>query len=232
MPSWDDDYCRIHPEVRPGPYVMCAVSDGGQGMDTRTLARIFEPFFTTKEKGVGTGLGLATVYGIVKQHQGHITVYSEPGRGTTFKVYLPLIEALKDAPVQAWEPGSRPRGNETVLVVEDEEIVRKLACEALEILGYRTLSAPDPGAAIEICSTHQGPIELLLTDVVLPQMDGRRLFDALSSQRPDLKVLYVSGYTENFIVHHGVLDKGLHFMQKPFNVNNLARKVREVLDAR
>ena len=227
----DDDYCRVHPEVRPGPYVMFAVSDAGQGMDSRTLARIFEPFFTTKEKGVGTGLGLATVYGIVKQHQGHISVYSEPGRGTTFKIYLPRMEALKDSPLPTWEPGSRPRGNETVLVVEDEEIVRKLACEALEVLGYRTLSAPDPGAAIEICNSHQGPIELLLTDVVLPQMDGRRLFEALSSVRPGLKVLYVSGYTENFIVHHGVLDKGLHFMQKPFNINRLAGKVREILDA-
>jgi two-component system, cell cycle sensor histidine kinase and response regulator CckA len=227
----DDDYCRMHAEVRPGPYVMFAVSDAGQGMDSCTLARIFEPFFTTKEKGVGTGLGLATVYGIVKQHQGHISVYSEPGRGTTFKIYLPRIEALKDSPLPTWEPGSRPHGNETVLVVEDEEIVRKLACEALEVLGYRTLSAPDPRTAIEICSSHQGPIELLLTDVVLPQMDGRRLFEALSSVRPDLKVLYVSGYTENFIVHHGVLDKGLHFMQKPFNLNRLAGKVREILDA-
>lgn len=192
----DQDYARLHPEVRPGQYVMLAVSDNGQGMNSSTLARIFEPFFTTKEKGVGTGLGLATVYGIVKQHQGHINVYSELGRGTTFKVYLPLAEALPDSPAQTSDPGPRPHGKETILVVEDEEIVRTLACEALGILGYVTLPAASPREAIEISSTHEGSIHLVLTDVVLPQMDGRRLFDSLSSKRPDLKVLYVSGYTE------------------------------------
>ncbi|MBI5570847.1 MAG: PAS domain S-box protein [Desulfomonile tiedjei] len=227
----DDDYCRIHPEVRPGPYVMFAVSDTGQGMDSQTLARIFEPFFTTKEKGVGTGLGLATVYGIVKQHQGHILVYSEAGRGTTFKVYLPRGEATADPKVQTWDPGPRPHGNETVLLVEDEEIVRTLASEALEILGYHTLPASDPREAIAICNAYEGTIHLLLSDVVLPQMDGRSLFAALSTKRPGLKVLYVSGYTENFIVHHGVLDKGVHFMHKPFNIDNLARKVRQILDS-
>ncbi len=228
----DEDYSRMHPEVRPGPYVMFAVSDSGQGMDSSTLARIFEPFFTTKEKGVGTGLGLATVYGIVKQHQGHINVYSELGRGTTFKVYFPRAEALPDSKVQISDPGPRPHGKETILVVEDEEIVRTLACEALGILGYVTLPAAGPKEAIEISSTHETSIHLMLTDVVLPQMDGRRLFDTLSSERPDLKVLYVSGYTENFIVHHGVLDNGLNFMAKPFNIDDLARKVRQILDAR
>ncbi|MGO9572480.1 MAG: PAS domain S-box protein [Desulfomonilaceae bacterium] len=227
----DEDYSRMHPEVRPGQYVMFAVSDSGQGMDSPTLERMFEPFFTTKEKGVGTGLGLATVYGIAKQHQGHINVYSELGRGTTFKVYLPRAEALPTPRVQAWDPGPRPHGKETILVVEDEEVVRTLACEALGILGYHTLCAASPREALEICGSHVGSIDLVLTDVVLPQMDGRHLFDALSSRRPNLKVLYVSGYTENFIVHHGILDTGLHFMAKPFNIDDLARKVRQILDA-
>jgi PAS domain S-box-containing protein len=226
----DADYARAHAEVRPGEYVMFAVSDSGQGMDSQTLARVFEPFFTTKEKGVGTGLGLATVYGIVKQHQGHVNVYSEPGRGATFKVYFPRVNASADDVAPAWDPGPRPRGNETILVVEDDEPVRKLACEALEILGYQTLSASDPPEAIAMCDTYDGRIDLLMTDVVLPHMDGRSLFRALSEKRPDLKVLYVSGYTENFIVHHGVLDKGLPFMQKPFNVDSLARKVRQAID--
>ena len=227
----DEDYARMHSEVCPGQYVMFAVSDSGLGMDTQTLTRIFEPFYTTKGEGQGTGLGLATVYGIVKQHRGHVNVYREPGRGTIFKVYFPRTEAPSDSVPSVEESGPRPNGNETILLVEDDELVRNLACEALEMFGYPTLTAADPAEAIAICDDHRGTIDLLLTDVILPQMDGRRLFEVLSSKLPDLKVLYVSGYTHNFIVHHGVLDKNLNFMQKPFSIDNLARKVRQVLDA-
>ncbi len=226
----DNEYSRIYPEVQPGKYVMFAVSDTGKGMDPQTILRIFEPFFTTKEKGLGTGLGLATVYGIVKQHRGHIAVYSEPGRGTTFKVYFPLAEFLPDSSALSGDVGPRPSGQETVLVVEDEETVRNLVCEALGVLGYHTLSASEPGEAIDICRIHNGQIDLLLTDVVLPDTDGRSLFNSLSAMRPDLKVLYVSGYTENFIVRHGVLDKGVHFLHKPFDVDSLARMVRKIID--
>ncbi len=227
----DESYCRMYPEVAPGQYVVFCVSDNGMGMDAKTLSCVFEPFFTTKDKGVGTGLGLSTVYGIVKQHSGHVTVYSEPDRGTTFKIYLPRTGEAPIPRTHLETARVRPLGTETVLIVEDEEMVRQLACEALTMLGYRTLCASTPGEAIEISSSYREEIELLLTDVVLPQMDGRTLFDTIAPHRPNLKVLYVSGYTENFIVHHGVLDKGVHFMQKPFNVDNLARKVREILDS-
>jgi two-component system, cell cycle sensor histidine kinase and response regulator CckA len=226
----DPAYCQTHPEVEPGPYAMFAVSDSGIGMDHETLSRVFDPFFTTKEKGVGTGLGLATVHGIVKQHHGHITVYSELGRGTTFKVYIPMTKDLPRTRAEIKPQSPRAGGTETVLIVEDEEIVRSLAREALDMLGYHVLDAASPVAAIEICRSYNGPVHLLMTDVVLPKMDGRTLFKTLSPSRPDLKVLYVSGYTENFIVHHGVLDEGVHFMQKPFNLDNLARKIRQILD--
>jgi PAS domain S-box-containing protein len=226
----DEEYAQSHPEVTPGDYVMMAVSDTGRGMDSQVLARIFDPFFTTKEKGVGTGLGLSTVYGIVKQHKGHISAYSEPDLGSTFKVYLPCAHEAIDHPMKKSSTQSIPRGNESVLVVEDEEIVRNLTCEALEMLGYSTLAASDPEEAIALCDMHEGPIELLLTDVVLPRMDGKTLFERLVRTRPHLKVLYVSGYTENFIVHHGVLERTVQFLQKPFTIEGLARKVREVLD--
>jgi PAS domain S-box-containing protein len=225
----DKDYARTHPDVRPGPYVMIAVSDNGVGMNSETRAQIFDPFFTTKERGKGTGLGLSMVYGIVKQHQGHISVYSEPGRGTTFKVYLPLCEDTIDLAGEAPAPALPHAGTETVLVVEDDEIVLRLACEALEILGYTVLSASHPLEAVQIGKEYQGPIQLLLTDVVLPQMDGPSLFRVLLHERPTLKVLYVSGYASNFIVHHGVLDPGVHFLQKPFTVEDLAAKIRETL---
>jgi two-component system, cell cycle sensor histidine kinase and response regulator CckA len=226
----DEEYARTHPEVEPGPYVMLAVSDTGRGMKQETLERIFDPFFTTKEKGIGTGLGLSTVYGIVKQHHGHISVYSEIGRGTVFKVFLARVE---DPVEQVPKPAAtmpRKEAHEWILVVEDEEIVRHLACEALTLLGYSTLAAGDPEEALKVCDTHPGTIHLLLTDVVLPRMDGRTLFGLLSAQRPELRVLYVSGYTENFIVRRGVLDRNVHFMQKPFTVEDLALKVRQVLD--
>ncbi len=226
----DEEYARAHIEVEAGPYLVVTVSDTGRGMDAKTLKCIFDPFFTTKEQGVGTGLGLSTVYGIVKQHRGHITVYSEPDRGTIFRVYLPLVKKETQEDPKAVCVDARPCGNETVLVVEDEEVVRKLACEALQMLGYTTLAAADPDEARSVSSEHKGVIHLLFTDVVLPQMDGRSLFKCLAPSRPEMKVIFVSGYTENFIVHRGVLDQGVHFMQKPFNLDMLARKVREVLD--
>lgn len=226
----DYEYSQTHPEVEAGPYVMFSVSDSGHGMDEATVSRVFEPFFTTKEKGLGTGLGLSTVYGIVKQHRGHITVYSEPRRGTTFKVYLPKVDESAEQATVRGVAELRPHGGETVLIVEDEEMVRDLTAEALDMLGYSVLAASDPAAAKAVSSDHDGPIHLLLTDVVLPGMDGRSLFEKLSPQRPKMKVLYVSGYTENFVVHHGILDAGVNFLPKPFTVDGLAQKVREVLD--
>ncbi|MGO9121401.1 MAG: PAS domain S-box protein [Desulfomonilaceae bacterium] len=226
----DDEYAITHSEVTSGPYVMLAVSDTGSGMDSQTMSRIFDPFFTTKTREKGTGLGLSTTYGIVKQHQGHISVYSELARGTTFKIYLPL--APDTVPIEIKDPrtGNQIRGSETILVVEDEELVRELTSEALQALGYKVLEAGDPAEAKKIGEKYKGALNLLLTDVVLPQMDGKRLFGELSPLFPDMRVLYVSGYTENAIVHHGVLDVGVQFLQKPFTMDALARKVREVLD--
>ncbi len=226
----DEDYARTQADLEPGLYVLCAVTDSGVGMDSSTMSHIFDPFFTTKDKGVGTGLGLATVYGIVKQHQGHVVVESQPGRGTVFKVYFQLVREPSDKSLAPEGDKLRPLGTETVLVVEDEDAVRNLACEALEMLGYATLSASDPLQAMETSDNYGGPIHLLLSDVVLPQMDGNTLYKRLAETRPDMKVLYVSGYTEDFIVHHGVLDHGVHFLAKPFTVDTLAQKVRAILD--
>jgi CheY-like chemotaxis protein len=226
----DEKYARKHGDVEPGPYVMFAVSDTGMGMDPETRSQIFDPFFTSKEKGRGTGLGLATVYGIVKQHQGHIAVYTEVGKGTTFKVYLPReTEDAPDELPKAAVVAQQPFGTETVLIVEDEEVVRDLLSETLGMWGYRTIEAGSPQEALNASEQHQGPINLLLTDVVLPQMDGKSLFDLLSQTRPEMKVLYMSGYTDEAIVRHGVLDRGVPFLQKPFTVHKLAGKMREVL---
>jgi two-component system, cell cycle sensor histidine kinase and response regulator CckA len=228
--SLDEDYARAHPEVTPGPHVMFAVSDTGIGMDQEIISKIFEPFFTTKDPGRGTGLGLSTVFGIVKQHQGHVSVYSEQGRGTTFKVYLPRVESSRRPRSDDTERSPHSGGTETVMVVEDEEIVRRFATEALRLLGYRALAAQGPEAALEIARKHEEPIDLLLTDVVMPHLDGQRLYNVIVKMRPKIKVLYMSGYAGNAIVHHGVLDPGVAFLQKPLTMEKLASKVREVLD--
>ncbi len=226
----DEQGVRSRSELRPGPYVLVSVSDTGLGMDSRTISRVFDPFFTTKDKSSSTGLGLSTVYGIVKQHGGHVEVISEPGAGTTFHVYLQEAAEVLESNEAAGPPPSQPKGTETVLVVEDEDMVRDLACEVLKILGYETLNASNPSDALTVCERHEGKIHLLLTDVVLPQMDGRALFHHVSSTMPDIKVLYMSGYTDDAIGEHGVLGRDVHFLQKPFTLDVLAQKVREVLD--
>ena len=225
----DADYAGHHVSVIPGRYVMMAVSDTGHGMDAATQSHLFEPFFTTKEKGKGTGLGLATAYGIVKQHGGNIWVYTEPGNGATFKVYLPRAEEAASAAKPAADPGMS-RGEETILIVEDEPAVRAVAERALKARGYALLTASNAEQAESLFSEHPERISLLLTDVVLPGINGRMLYDRLKSKKPDLKVLYMSGYTDNAIVHQGTLDTSVAFMQKPFTVEMAARKVRQVLD--
>ncbi|MCD6554092.1 MAG: GAF domain-containing protein [Anaerolineae bacterium] len=226
----DENYAHQHMEVQPGPYVMLAVSDTGMGMDDETQAHIFEPFFTTKGVGQGTGLGLATVYGIVKQSGGHIRVYSEPGHGTTFKIYLPRIEEVVESDRRAPIPGESPPGRETILLVEDEDMVRDLARRVLLQRGYTVLEARHGREAFQICEQHRGPIHLLVTDVVMPLMNGRELAKRLTTLHPEMKVLYISGYTDNIIIHHGLLEPGMAFLQKPFTPAALAHKVRQALD--
>ncbi|MBL7648244.1 MAG: response regulator [Candidatus Hydrogenedentes bacterium] len=227
----DATYARHHPNVAPGPHVMLAVSDTGTGMDAETRQKIFEPFFTTKEVGRGTGLGLATVYGIVKQHNGSIWVYSEPGQGSTFKVYFPaaLEAATGNSPIQA-VPESL-KGTERILVVEDDEIVRQLIVETLQAEGYKITSAPLPQKAIDIFAAAQPPFDLLVTDVILPGMNGKELYLHLRTGAPDLKVLYVSGYTRDVISRHGLLEKGILHLQKPFTIRGLLVAVRDALNA-
>jgi two-component system cell cycle sensor histidine kinase/response regulator CckA len=228
----DDAYRRAHASLQPGAYVMLAVSDTGCGMDQETQSRIFEPFFTTKDKGKGTGLGLSTVYGIVKQSGGYVFAYSEPGRGTSFKVYLPRVN--EDAPQEAATESSRKtrhQGCETVLLVEDEESVRELIREALEARGYNVCSARNGNEALAIATRQELQIDLMITDVVMPGMGGRELATRIATIRPRTRILYLSGYTEDAIVHHGVLELGTAFLQKPFTLDALASKVREVLEA-
>ncbi len=225
----DEAYTSKHPEAQPGLHVMLAVSDTGYGMDAATRQRIFEPFFTTKPREHGTGLGLSTVFGIVKQHGGNIWVYSEPGQGTTFKIYLPAVETLTTT-VPAEDPVAELlQGTETILVVEDEAAVRELVSSTLQAYGYRVLETDDPDRGLELAAAHKGVIHLLLTDVIMPGMNGWQLFQQLVATRQELKVLYMSGYTDNAIAHHGVLDEGVAFLQKPFTIHHLLQKVRAVL---
>jgi PAS domain S-box-containing protein len=227
----DEEYAARHLAVKPGSYVQLAVTDTGCGMDEQTRARIFDPFFTTKEKGKGTGLGLSTVYGIVKQSGGDIWVYSELGQGTTFKIYLPRELSVAKATVVT--PPAVPmlsKGTETILVVEDEEALRKIAQRILGLAGYKVLTAANGHDALLVSAEHAGEVQLLLTDVVMPRMSGRVLAEELVKTQPNLKVLYMSGYTDDAIVHHGVLEAGIHFLPKPFTSADLMRKVREVLD--
>jgi PAS domain S-box-containing protein len=228
--AFDEAYCTDHTGFSPGSYVMLGVSDDGSGMDRDVLEHLFEPFFTTKGVGKGTGLGLSMVYGIVKQNDGYINVYSEPGRGTTFKIYL---RAYRDdtaqipvgAPAQA-----APCGTETILLVEDEEMLRELGKVMLEKLGYSVFTAGAPGEAIRLAEARAEEVDLLITDVVLPEMSGRDLADRIRVIKPRLKCLFMSGYTANVIAHQGVLDEGVKFIQKPFSIRDLAAKVREALE--
>ncbi|MBI3662326.1 MAG: response regulator [Acidobacteria bacterium] len=226
----DSQYVNAHAAVPPGQYVLLAVTDTGTGMDDATKASIFEPFFTTKEKGRGAGLGLATVYGIVKQSGGHIWVYSEPGQGTTFKIYFPRAEDALAAPAPARAAVSAPRGTETILVAEDEEAIRTLTCEFLQLSGYAALGAASPAEALLLAERHEGRIPLLVTDVVMPGMSGRDLAKRVKQLRPEIKILFVSGYPDQAIVRHGVLDGGISFLPKPFSRYDLLRTVRDILD--
>jgi PAS domain S-box-containing protein len=224
----DAAYAAHHSVVPPGAYVLLSVSDAGVGMDEHTKAHVFEPFFTTKERGKGTGLGLATVYGIVKQSGGFVWVYSELGHGTTLKLYFPRVDERVETPERARATASI-RGTETVLLAEDAAAVRAVAYEVLTRHGYTVLLAPDGRSALSIAADHAGPLHLLVTDVIMPEMSGRQLADRLKEIRPELKVLFVSGYTDDAITRHGVLEPGIAFLQKPFTPESLARKVREVL---
>jgi PAS domain S-box-containing protein len=226
----DDGYCSMHPYVKPGRFVMIAVSDTGHGMSEEVKEHIFEPFFTTKAKGSGTGLGLSTTYGVVKQAGGSIEVYSEVGMGTTFKIYLPRAEGEASQLVRDDQPQKLLGGTETVLLVEDEEIVRDLCVSILDELGYRVLQASNGKEAIALSKGHGGQIDLLMTDVVMPGMNGRELATQLILDHPEARVLFTSGYTENVIVHHGVLDDSVSFLGKPYSPSALAKKIREVLD--
>ena len=227
--TFNEAYCRDHLESTPGTFVMLGVSDDGSGMERSTQRRIFEPYFTTKQVGEGTGLGLATVFGIVKQNQGRIEVYSEPGKGTTFKIYLPVQEVEEMDAGLAQQSGKPPRGSETVLLVEDEAALLGLSKRLLERLGYRVICASSPRMALRCAETNE-PIDLMVTDVIMPEMNGRDLANQLQLARPGLKVLFISGYTANVVAHHGVLDAGVCFLAKPFSVKDLAFKVREALD--
>jgi len=220
---------REHSLIEPGPYVLLSVSDTGAGMDKETQSHIFEPFFTTKEKGKGTGLGLSTVYGIVKQSGGYIFAHSELGAGTTFRIYLPRVADPAAQPGAAKYAQGPVGGSETVLLVEDEDSVRELVRETLCSKGYTVMEAPDGVSGMKVAETYQGKIDILVTDVVMPGMSGRDLAQRISASRPDIRVLYLSGYTEDAIIHEGVLDPGTAFLQKPFTLQALARKVRDVL---
>lgn len=227
----DDVYCADRPECVPGDYVMLAVSDNGYGMSKETLTMIFEPFFTTNKEGQGTGLGLATVYGIVKQNNGFINVYSEPGVGTTFKIYLPRNTEHDDAPEDKKIETDLPGGNETILIVEDEITVLSLTQAMLEALGYNVLAAGNKDLAFHLVQNHAGAIDLLLTDIVMPDINGKELAERMAHLKPGMKCLYMSGYTADVIARQGILEEGIHFISKPFSLRDLANKIRAVLEA-
>jgi two-component system cell cycle sensor histidine kinase/response regulator CckA len=227
--EFDEEYATLHPSTQPGRHVMLAVIDNGCGMDAKTKAHMFEPFYTTKEFGKGTGLGLSTVYGIVKQSGGSVWVYTELGIGTTFKIYLPCVGPVLEIVSPADKVEEVNRGSQTILIVEDDEALLQVTHRSLEEVGYAILAARNPVEAIEVAESHPGPIHLMVTDVVLPGINGAQLASHLSRLRPEMKVLFVSGYTDDTIVHHGVLEPGLAFLQKPFSPKALARKVSEVL---
>jgi CheY-like chemotaxis protein len=229
----DEEYARKHPGTLAGPHAMLAVSDNGIGMDEKTAERIFEPFFTTKEQGKGTGLGLSTVYGIIKQSGGNIWVYSEPGCGTTFKIYLPLATGVASPGEKSSNSALRAvsQGHETILLVEDEAGVRELITEVLSTVGYHVLSATDGQDALKVSAGHGDQIQLMITDVIMPSMSGRELADRLRIERPEMRVLFISGYTSDAIGRHGVLDENIAFLEKPFTPASIARKVRELLDS-
>jgi len=228
----DAQYASRHVDVAPGRYVMLAVTDTGVGMTPDILAQLFEPFFTTKDDGVGAGFGLSTVYGIVKQSGGHIDVYSEVGRGTTFKVYLPRVDQPADALTAPTRPPPQStRGSETILLVEDDDLVRNVTCSMLAAFGYSVLEAKTGDQALSLSERHAGPVHLVLTDIVMPRMDGKQLVGRISHARPGVRVMYMSGYTENAILHQGEIDPGTSFLQKPFGPEELAAKLRKALDA-
>jgi len=229
--AFDEAYCSEHPVFNPGEYVLLAVSDNGCGMDAGTLGNIFEPFFTTKGPGKGTGLGLATVYGVVKQNDGFVNVHSEPDQGTTFKIYLPRFKAKADLLQKDVKSIPTELGHETILLVEDEIAILRLTTQMLERLGYKVVAAKTPGEAIHLAQEHNGEILLLVTDVVMPEMNGRDLAKNILSIYPKLNRLFMSGYNANVIAHHGVLDEGVNFVQKPFSMDQLSAKVRKALDS-
>ncbi len=229
----DDEYVSGHTPVEPGDYVMLAISDEGAGMDEHTRNRIFEPFFTTKESGKGTGLGLSTVYGIVKQSNGYIWVYSEPGHGSTFKIYLPRLErpeplhaVTADAAAASEKPGT---GHETALLVEDDVAVRAVVRRTLEEGGYTVLEAHGAGEAVRLAENHPGPIDLLITDLIMPETSGRDLAQTLTALRPSIRVLYMSGYSDNAVLGRGILSPDMDFIAKPFTQDRFLDKVRQVL---
>jgi len=226
----DSSYVALHPGAQSGEHVLLAVSDTGQGMDAATLEHIFEPFFTTKAKGQGTGLGLSTVYGIVNQAGGHVDVYSEPGKGTTFKVYLPAVHEPVAIAKSERAEAAQLRGVETVMICEDEEVVRELTARMITGAGYNVLVAASPARALKLAAEHNGPLDLLITDVIMPEMNGRQLADALLKLRPQVRTLFVSGYTANVIAHHGVLNEGVDFLEKPYSRHALLVRIREMLD--
>jgi two-component system cell cycle sensor histidine kinase/response regulator CckA len=226
----DEAYAREHVSVERGPYVMLSVSDTGTGMNEETKAHLFEPFFTTKEQGKGTGLGLATVYGIVRQAGGHVWVYTELGKGTSFKVYLPRVKRDGSSHPSLVQVATRRGGTETVLLVEDEESIRRLAAEVLRESGYTVLEAPLPSAAIAIAEREKGPIDVLVTDIVMPEMSGPELAEAIKGRHPAIRPLFMSGYSSDAVFNRQLLDPGTAFLEKPFRPADLTRKLREVLE--